>query len=189
LAISRKQRSFLPLQPLCRHLVPKAAVQGIPRAGELLQAVLDGAEFDRHLWRGLVADLLLLAADETPEIPLAPRSLKRLLGVPEGERSREAFTPIEQALSSSRELTFGPYPYRPLTVGWNDREDVGRLANELKQIDATGWQPSDLAGLPELAEPEEWQEELTFAREGLTALADFYHRSATRCVIVCEAEP
>lgn len=188
LAASRRTGSFAPLQPLCGPLLAAADRLAIADAGRLLEAVRRGIPFDRRLWRALVEEVLLLAAEEVPEIRLAPRSLCRLLGVAgAGQGPREHFTAIEQAVWGSRELAFGPYPFRPLQVGLNECDDVARLAGYLAGVDASRWRADDLVGLPELDDDADRAEELAFVTEGLQSLRDFYCRSAVAArVMVCE---
>lgn len=189
LTASRHQQAFAPLKSLCARLLPRVEAFGVAEVGQLLAAIQEGAAYDRHLWRGLVADILLLAATEIPEIRLPPRTLCLLLGeVGAGQGPREKFSPIEQALFGSRELSFGSHPYRPLEVGVNETADVARLADYLAGIDRAGWLVDDRVVLAEL-DAEDRDEELAFLREGAQSLSHFYARSVrANQLIICEAD-
>src|SRR5215211_7137516 len=142
LTASWRQRSFTPCRALCSALLPAAAsFVGVatPAGPEpLIAQVSRGLPFDRDLWRLLVGAVLLYGAVELPEIQTAPETLCRLLAPtagPTGQLAREQFHPIQQAHYGTRELRFGPAFYRPDKAGWNDLEDVRRLANYLGVVD------------------------------------------------------
>jgi hypothetical protein len=193
LAAAWRQRSFQPCRPLADWLAPACAAlrDGFlaPTSEPLLVAVARGVPFDRHTWRLLAGEALLVAAAEMPEIQTAPEALRCLLApgtFDKPQRHRDCYTPIEQAHFGSRDLTFGGAIYRPDHAGYNDLPDVTRLADYLSGVDAAGWQVEALERLQELDE-EERAEELDFAREWFGPLRDLYRRAAEqKQIVVCE---
>jgi len=194
LAAAWRQRSFQPCRPLADWLQPAwTALRDGFLAGTsepLLAAVGRGLPFDRHTWRLLAGEALLVAAAEMPEIQTAPETLRCLLApetLDKPERSRDCYTPVEQAHFGSRDLTMGGAIYRPDHAGYNDSADARRLADYLSSIDPACWRVEALARMPELADEEERAEELDFARDWFGPLCDLYRRAAAhRQIVVCE---
>jgi hypothetical protein len=143
--------------------------------------------FDRTIWRSLAGEVLLYAAADVPELPAIFEPLDLLLAAEKVESGpRDSLPPIRQVRLGSRDLVFGGAVYRPDQAGFNDRDDVRRLASYLRGIDDATWAPVDLADLPDLDE-EERDAELDFAREGLALLRGLYHRAEeSGQVVVCE---
>src|SRR5262249_35683574 len=99
---------------------------------------------------------------------------------------RADFAPIQRALFGSRDLTFGLAVYRPDHAGWNDADDVQRLAAYLSCVDVQRWTANDLAGLESLADDEDRAEELEYAREWFPDLVDLYRRTAKQGnIVIC----
>ena len=117
-------------------------------------------------------------AAETPEIPAAPETL--------GQLSRADST-IAHAYHGTRGLVFGGGWYRPDNAGYNDRDDVNRLASYLGSLDPERWTTADL-GPPNAGEAEdERQDELNFARAALASLHAMYERAmAEGQIVICE---
>jgi hypothetical protein len=194
LTASWQQRSFEPCRTLCTALLPAAqsfAVQYHTGSEQpMLALAAQGISFDRRYWQLLVGEILLFAAAEIPEIQICPETLCCLLAPDHSERhavSLEQAVPIQQAHFGSRDLLFGPRPYRPGHVGYNNRDDVCRLLAYLDAQQPDRWTPTPLQALPNLADDEERGEELAFAREWFPALQGMYRRAQDRGqVIVCE---
>ncbi|MBY0521886.1 MAG: hypothetical protein K2R98_00720 [Gemmataceae bacterium] len=193
LAASWQQRSFEPCRALTTVLGP--ALDSF-RAGcfagteePLLLRVSTGLPFDRHIWRLLVGELLLIAAAEVPEIETAPDVLCCLLAPDRYAveiAARDRFAPIQQAHFGSRDLAFSRALYRPDHAGWNDRADTARLADYLSAVQSEEWRVEDLGRLRGVDERDR-AEELEFAREWFPALRDVYRRARERGqVVVCE---
>jgi hypothetical protein len=185
LAEAWRRRSFEPARPLCVGLSSAAreyAERYHTGSGEsLVERVAAGSvPFDRALWRGLVGEVLLFSALEIPEFQVNADTLVRLLA-PEQYANREgdrvSLAPIRQALEGSRDLTFGPAIYRPEHAGWNPAEEVRRLAAYLAAVRPEAWSAGDLAGLRDVP-PEDYDDELAFAREWFPALAGLYASAA-----------
>jgi hypothetical protein len=194
LAASWKQRSFEPCRALCASLLPaaRAFTERYHTGGDepLLARALRGLPFDRHAWRALVAETLLFGAAEIPEFQVCAETLCCLLA-PEhyraGIQERSLLAPIQQAHFGARDLTFGPAVYRPEFAGWNNADDVRRLADYLGSVRPETWTVADLSGLREVPDDER-ADELEFAREWFPALADTYRRAALdACVVVHES--
>src|SRR5262249_55970127 len=83
LSASRQARSFAPCRAVCRELLPAAAAfrerYHLAKDDLLLPRIADGLAFDRHVWRVLVGEILLVAADDVPKIEVAPETLCCLL--------------------------------------------------------------------------------------------------------------
>jgi hypothetical protein len=194
LADSRRQRSFEPSRDLCTELLPAVEIfrQRFHLGPEesLVSQALHGLPFDVDIWRSLVGEVLLYSASEVPEFQTAPTTLCWLLAPEryhEGDVPRERFAPIQQAHFGTRDLVFGGAFYRPEHAGWNDRDDVIRLAEYLTAVDPDHWQPADLFVLPEVTDREEASEELLFARERFAPLRELYQRAAgAGYLVVCE---
>jgi hypothetical protein len=194
LAASWRQRNFDPCRPLAASLAP--AVHSFAQryftspAESILFQVEKGLPFDRSIWTCLAGEVLLLAAKSIPEIQTTPDTLGRILAPDrcrEENLSRAGFTPIQQAHFGTRDLTFGGRLYRPEQAGWNDADDVARLASYLDGIDPQTWSTADLAGLPGLEDEEERQEELELVREWFPELQTLYRQARQeRHIIVCE---
>jgi hypothetical protein len=145
----------------------------------LLARVAAGSvPFDRALWRALVGEVLLFGAVEIPEFQVNAETLRCLLAPQrDGIRDRARFTPIEQVLDGSRDLTFGAAVYRPEHAGFNSADDVTRLGAYLAAVRLESWTAADLAGLPDLP-ADDRDDELAFAREWFPALVALYSRAA-----------
>jgi hypothetical protein len=178
---SWRRRSFDPCRDLCSALTDAClAFQQTYHTGPAEPIVLQvarGLPFDRHFWQLLAGEIFLFAASEIPEFQQAPDLFARLL-VPDriqlAAQDRRSFSPIQQAHYGSQDLKFGSKTYRPDHAGFNDREDVARLAAYLQRIDTSGWAMED-------------QEELEDARAWLPPLADMYMRARDQDLIVlCE---
>jgi hypothetical protein len=193
LAKSWRQRGFEPCRSLCSELLP-AALDYSRRyhTGDeetFLAQVVRGASFDRTCWRLLVGEVLLFAAAEIPELQTNADTLCCLLA-PErysGDTlAREQFAPIQQVLRGSRDLTFGSAVYRPQQAGYNDVDDVARLADYLAAVRPEQWTVEKLRNLREVAEDER-TDELAFVQEWFPVLVDLYQRTqARRQVLVIE---
>jgi muconolactone delta-isomerase len=131
--------------------------------------------FDRRLWRHLVGEVLLYAADDAPAIQTAEETLAALVVAEE----RDA---IRHAHAGSRDLEIDRIPYRLGHAGLNDLDDVTRLAYELARIHPANWTAKDLPN--DIDDP---AEELAFASESLTALRELYSAARDRGqLVVCE---
>jgi hypothetical protein len=193
LAAAWRQRRFEPCRALCAGLHP--AVRAFaeryhtgPDEPLLARVGREEVPFDRDVWRLLAGEVLLYGAADIPEFQTAEDTLTYLLAPDEpgrGPLPRERSAPIVQAHHGSCDLVLGAF-YRPEHAGYNNRDDVARLADYLSGIDAGRWRPEDLAGLPGLDE-EDRAEELAFAGECLAALREMYERArAAGQVVVCE---
>jgi hypothetical protein len=186
LAAAWRGRSFTPCRPLCASLLPAVrefAERYRTGADEPLlgRVAREEVPFDRNVWRLLAGEVLLYAATDIPEFQTAEDTLTYVVA-PE---SNDGTAPIAQAHHGSRDLVLGGY-YRPEQAGWNDHNDVARLADYLGGIDVGRWRPDDLAGVPGLPE-EDREDELAFAGECLAALHEMYERArAGGQVVVCE---
>jgi hypothetical protein len=186
LAESWRQRSFEPCRSLCRDLLPSALdyTRRYHTGDEetYLAQVVRGASFDRACWRLLVGEVLLFAAVEIPELQTNADTLCCLLA-PEAYRSgntvREQFAPIQQALRGSRDLSFGSTVYRPEQAGYNNADDVTRLAAYLAAIRPEEWTVEDLRDLRDIAEDER-ADELAFVQEWFPVLVELYQRTRER---------
>jgi hypothetical protein len=193
LAAAWRRRHFDPCRSLCAALAPAAhdfAERYHTGHDEpLLALVARGTvPFDRDLWRLLVGEVLVYAAAAVPEVLTAPDTLCRLLAPGQSEsETRAEFAPIRQVHFGARDLVFGGGFYRPEAAGYNDADDVARLADYLAAIDPAGWAVTGLAGLREFADDEERADELEFAREAFPALRELYRGArAAGQVVVCE---
>jgi hypothetical protein len=192
LASAWRERSFAPCRRLCRDLAPGARELAlrwhVSPDDLLLFRVEHDLGFDRSFWRALAGELLLFAAREAPEFPTRLDTLVALLdpSPPTETPPRERQSAIRQALSGSRDLSFGAAVYRPEHAGWNNAEDVARLASRLASVRPDAWTTADLAD-PDLQDEEDREDELAFAREWFAALSDLYSRAAgANQVIVLE---
>src|SRR5262249_6032375 len=105
----------------------------------------------------------------------------------DGSVPRERFVAIQQVHFGTRDLAFGGGFYRPEHAGYNDLEDVRRLAEYLDCLQPEGWTVADLAELRGSADEEERADELAFAREWLPPLRELYRRiQLRRQILVCE---
>jgi hypothetical protein len=194
LAASWRQRSFAPCRALCTALLPHvesfAARYGAGEGVSLLGEVGRGLRFRGDLWRHVIGEVLLYSAVEMPEVQTVPDTLCCLLA-PEryrqGDVPRERFATIEQAHFGSRDLFFGGGYYRPEHAGYNDANDVVRLARYLAGVDPNAWTVADLDSLRDVSTAEDRAEELAFAHECFAALQELYQRVlAQGRLIVCE---
>ncbi len=162
LAASWRLRSFEPCRSFCAELLPAASAYAeqyhVGGDEPLLRRVADGLPFDRSCWRALVGEVLLFTAVEIPEFQTCEETLCRLLA-PEHYRDavdqRERLAPIQQAHRGTRDLTFGAAVYRPEHAGYNNVEDVARLADYLAAVQPANWTPDDLVGLRSAEDGEE----------------------------------
>lgn len=147
----------------------------------LIPQVAHGLPFDRALWRLFVGELLAVAAVAMPELPTHLESLAHLL-VPEHPHpdlsDRPALPTVYQALLGSRDLTFGLATYRPGHAGYNNSEDVARIAAYLQATDPTTWTAAHLLGFAGTDTEDDRAEELAFAREWLGVLTGLYVAAA-----------
>jgi hypothetical protein len=179
LAACRRERSFAPCRALCAALRPAAdSFVGHYRTGELLLTQVEGLTFDRDLWRLLVGEVLLVAA-VAPEIHTCPNTLCCLLA-PQHYRAgewrgqpRQQLPEVLQAHVGSRELTFGSAVYHPERCGYNNRDDVSRLAAYLERVRPEEWAVEELGDLRDIDEADR-AEELAFARDWFGPLRDLY---------------
>jgi hypothetical protein len=194
LATSWRERSFAPCRTLCTSLVPVvesfSARYGSGEGVALVNEVGRGLPFRRDLWRHLVGEVLLYGAVELPEVQTVPDTLCCLLAPEryrEGEVPRDRFAPIQQAHFGTQDLVFAGAYYRPEHAGYNDADDVARLAHYLAGVDADTWTVADLDPLPDLTNAEDRAEELALARESLAALRELYQQAlAQGRLVVCE---
>ncbi len=181
LAASWRLRGFDPCRALCAELVSPARAYAeryhVGGDESMPARVAAGLPFARDYWRALVAEVLLYTAVEIPEFQTCEDALCLLL--PPG--------PIRQAHRGARDLTFGAAVYRPEHAGYNNADDVARLAGYLASVRPAEWAPDALIGLPGAEDVEERAEELAFAREWFPSLADLFKRARDRgCVLVHE---
>jgi hypothetical protein len=181
LTASRQQRSFAPCLPLITALLPRAQAfrerYHIAVEESLLDPLLRGIPFDRHVWQLLAGELLLIAAEEVPELPIPVETFCVILGsLVDAFLPRERFSAIQQACYGSQDLCFGVHYYRPENAGFNSPTDVGRLSRYLAEQRPEAWTVNDLAGLPNLAE-EDRLEELKFARDSFPAFQALYRHA------------
>jgi hypothetical protein len=187
LAAAWSARTFDPARRLCRELSPAArdfiqhSMTGLTEP-LVVQIAESKPLFRKDLWRILVGEVLLFSAEELPELETPLESFAAVLHQTLAD-NRSRFPPIQQAIHGSRDLRFGAGYYRPDHAGWNDLDDVRRLADWLTGIDASDWRKSDLVDLP----AEDRADELEFAREWFLQLREMYRRAAKlEWVVVCE---
>jgi hypothetical protein len=194
LAESWRKRSFTPCRPLCAALLPAAAAFAERYHTGALEPLLAraglGLPFERNIWRFLAGEILLYGAKSIPDIQTAPDTLACLLARETyllDEDARDRLSPIQQVHHGARDLVFGGGYYRPENAGWNDVDDISRLADYLEAIDPGQWSAADLAPLRGIADEEERVDELEFAREWFPELAALYKQAGQRGqVLVCE---
>jgi hypothetical protein len=194
LAACWRTRSFLPGRALCQDLLGRSRLfhqrYHIDPAESLIGRVAGGLSFDRNYWRLLAGELLLVCADDVPEIQTTPDTLSCLLAPDSLSETapREQWPAIKQAHFGTRDLRFGSAYYRPDFAGLNDLNDVRRLADYLAAQDPRQWRAEALAPLADFSDSQHREEELEFAREWFPALVALYQRArSSRDVIVCEA--
>jgi len=178
-----RRRNFQPAAIICRELTPivrQFISNGTGEAPITLQ-VGEGLPFRPELWRMLVGELLLFGAAELPELETPLESYAAVMHQPLSH-SRGDFVPIQQAIEGSRDIWFGTY-FRPEHAGWNDEEDVQRLAHLMAAIDTQAWNASDLTRCA----IDDRDDELAFLREWFPPLREAYRRAADLdYVIACE---
>jgi hypothetical protein len=193
LAAIWRQHSFAPCESLRAVLVDDIARFAqryhVGNDPPPLARIDAGTAFDRAVWRALVGEVLLYGAVDVPEFQTAPETLSCLLApgrYSEGPAPRERLAPVEQAHFGSRDLVFGGGWYRPDHAGWNDRDDVARLAGYLASIQPAVWTAANLAGLRDF-DPADHAEELEYACEWFEPLRAMYHgAAASDQIVVCE---
>jgi hypothetical protein len=178
------ERSFAPCQRICQTLVPRSRALALEcRLGEgelLLPLVAQGLAFDRHFWPMVTWECLFFGAAEVAHMQVPQQAYFYLLsGGPQtsGPRSRACFTPIEQAVFGTSDLTFGRKFYRPLRAGFSGLDQVGRLAAYLEAQQPQEWRAEQLLGMQELLTDDDREEELAFAREWFPSLVEWYRRA------------
>jgi hypothetical protein len=181
LGASWRQRSIEPLRSLqlaLREEVERFVTENrIRREDLVLHSLHPRMPFDRNTWRTIAGEVLLLAAAEVPEIPDVEETLVKLHGEDPS---------IHRAYHGTLNLCFGGGWYRTDQAGYNDTDDVMRLACWLASIDPNTWSPNRLSGHRH-TQDEEQQEELAFTSQAFKQLATVYDRARTRRqLIVCE---
>jgi hypothetical protein len=182
LVASWRKRSFAPLGTLTDMLLPRmrdfAVRYHLGSQEPLLAQVAGGLPFDRTFWHHLVGEVLWYGAVDIPELQTAEPAWTCLVKPP---------GTIVQAHRGSRDLVFGGGFYRPDAAGWNDVEDVRRLAASLAGVDVNTWQPEELAALNDIA-VDERAEELADAQAWFPDFASFYRQAAEAGrIVVCES--
>src|SRR5262249_54491630 len=99
---------------------------------------VQGLTYEARTWQGLVGELLVAGAEETPRLSVDPRVLCSIHGCA-AERRRPGLTPVQQALYGAKEVDFGVGVYRPEHAGLNDADDVRRLTAYLELVDPATW--------------------------------------------------
>lgn len=194
LTASWRQRSYKPCQDICQQLIPAAqtfsARYCLGEDSLLLLEVAAGLPFERHGWRCLVGEILLIGAAEIPEIETAADSLCCLLASEQYRKenpARDQFSPIQQIHHGASDLAFGSAIYRPEYAGWNDRADVQRLAQYLSSVDPGTWTAADLRHHRELSDLSDRADELEYVRQVYPALRKLYHHAAEKQqIVICE---
>jgi hypothetical protein len=127
---------------------------------------------------------------DIPDIQTSPEALAYLLTPDrraEGPIPRERFSWIQQVHFGARDLVFGGGFYRPEQAGYNDSDDVARLAEYLAAVQTDHWTPDALRDVPDLGGEEERAEELEFVREWFPPLQQLYQQArAQGRLVVCE---
>ncbi|MFO0928764.1 MAG: hypothetical protein U0736_17380 [Gemmataceae bacterium] len=184
-AAAWRRGSFAPCRELAAQWTPRtleyASRYHLPPEELLIPQVARGCPFDRALWRLFVGELLAVAAVAMPELPTHLESLAHLLASehPHPDLSdRPALPAVYQALLGSRDLTFGLATYRPGHAGYNNSEDVARIAAYLHATDPTVWSAEQFHGFAGTDTEDDRAEELAFAREWLGVLTDLYVAAA-----------
>lgn len=185
LTSSWRRRNFAPITELGRKL---AAFSGNDppqsydsRTQPISQPGVETTGFCPDWWELRVAEALLASVSKLPEIETPLESWSRLLRQELADR-RELFSPIQQAVLGNRDLFLSRY-YRPENAGWNDRDDVCRLAAWLGTVDPNSWVADDLNHLS----LEDRGEELAYAQEWFPLLAEMYEGAEKDgFVILCE---
>lgn len=166
-----RARSFAPALELVASLVEAAKPFAQPGVEPLLTR-LDRLPFDRGLWREVTGEVLLIGAVEWPVIQTPVETWGVLVDA----------EPLAEVLHGTRDLAFGGRVYRPGAAGWNDRDDVRRLAAWLGVVDVSSWTADRLPG-----DEADRAEELEFARERWADVRTMYVRAVERdWVMVCE---
>jgi hypothetical protein len=146
-----------------------------------LQLARGARAFRPDVWRILVAETLLLASVELPEIETPLESWAKLLGQRLGE-SRLEFSPIQKALLGGRDLFLGCY-YRPENTGWNDFVDVCQHFAWLQSAHPENWRSEALTHVA----AEDREDELAYSREWFELFVGLFRRAEqAKFVIVSE---
>jgi hypothetical protein len=189
MAECRRLRSFRPCLALCRSMA--AAAQDYWRRfhiGDdvpLVCQVDAGSRYEPNIWELLVGELIVVGAQQIPEIALAPEMLCRLAAggpVEIDPLERESFAPMQQAHLGTRALRLGPAHYRPRHVGWNDSDAVARLAAYLAAVSPETWAGETLIQCG--VEPDEAADERDYAITCLTDLRNVYDGAAAAGLII-----
>jgi hypothetical protein len=182
LAACRQHRSFQPVLAYCHQLLPRVrefdSRHRIADGMSLIERVADGLPYQHQFWRALVGELLFYAAAEIPELPTCLDTLCILLP----KQGREP-SPILQAHRGSRPLTLGLSVYRPEHCGFNNGDDISRLAKYLASIDPSCWCAEDLTGMKDLT-PDDREEELAIARDWFPLLCDLYSQASRKGQVI-----
>ena len=128
----------------------------------------------------LVSEVLLFAAVEIPEFQTNVETLCCLLAPQQygnETANRDEFAPIQQVLYGSRDLTFGSAVYRPEQAGYNNVDDVARLAAFLAAVRPENWTVEDLRNLRDITEEDDRADELAFVQEWFPVLVELYRRA------------
>lgn len=182
MAECRRLKSFRPCLALCRSMTTTAEDYWrrfhIGEDVPLVCQVDAGTRYDASLWELLVGELIVVGAREMPEIAQAPETLCCLAS---GDRAldpllRERYEPMQQVHLGTRDLCLGQAHYRPMHVGWNDAEDVKRLAAYLAALQPELWTTESLIRCG--FDSNESSEELDYAKNCLTELRKLYDDAA-----------
>lgn len=177
----RQRRSFVPCQKLCHYLSTTARdyCERFHVGEQPLITRIDGLPYAPDLWRLLVGELLVFGALDLPEFEQAPELLCRLAGAELGEHPlRAQFGSMRQAHYGARDLSFGAAVYRPQTVGWNDAEDMARIADYLNSLAVESWSASMLKAPATAVEDADLEQELVYAQDCLPDLKRIYREAA-----------
>lgn len=191
LARSWRERSFEPCRAACVLWLPKVQAYHADYHGlaepTLVEQAAQGLTFDRHTWRALVGEMLVLAAVEVPLLQIPVATLCCLLTGDTHEPRREEFQPIHCALFGGRDIVLGTGYYRPSEAGYNLVSEVVTLSHYLQSINTQAWRPDALTSMAELADEDDRAEEIAFARQTWGSLVGVYQRAAAAGhLVVCE---
>jgi hypothetical protein len=183
LASSWKRRNFHEIIDLYRQSAGEKGLRldNVQQLSSQLQLASESRLFRPDIWLIVVAEALLAASAELPEIETPLESWARLLGQDLAE-TRPKYAPIQKAVLGSLDLFLGCY-YRPENAGWNDFSDVREFAGWLRKVQAETWRPEFLTHIPS----EDREEELAYAKEWFGLFTAMYDRAEqAEYVVVCE---